>query len=39
MVVTGASPLGRQLVGRRVGDMVQIADRLGPVLQRVVSVE
>ena len=38
-VVTGASPLGRQLVGRRVGDMVQIADRLGPVLQRVVSVE
>jgi transcription elongation GreA/GreB family factor len=38
-VVTGASPLGRQLVGRRVGDLVQIADRLGPVLQRVVSVE
>jgi transcription elongation GreA/GreB family factor len=38
-VVTGASPLGRQLVGRRVGDVVQIADRLGPVLQRVVSVE
>jgi transcription elongation GreA/GreB family factor len=38
-VVTGSSPLGRQLVGRRVGDVVQIADRLGPVLQRVVSVE
>jgi transcription elongation GreA/GreB family factor len=38
-VVTGASPLGRQLVGRRVGDVVQIAGRLGPVLQRVVSVE
>jgi transcription elongation GreA/GreB family factor len=38
-VVTRASPLGRQLLGRRVGDVVQIADRLGPVLQRVVSVE
>jgi transcription elongation GreA/GreB family factor len=38
-VVTGASPLGRQLVGRRVGDVVQIADRLGPVIHRVASVE
>jgi transcription elongation GreA/GreB family factor len=38
-VVTKASPLGRQLLGRRVGDVVQISDRLGPVLQRVVSVE
>lgn len=38
-VVTGASPLGRQLVGRRAGDLVQIADRLGPVVHRVVSVE
>jgi transcription elongation GreA/GreB family factor len=38
-VVTGASPLGRQLMGRRVGDLVQIADRLGPVPHRVVSVE
>jgi transcription elongation GreA/GreB family factor len=38
-VVTGSSPLGRQLVGRRAGDMVQIADRLGPVVHRVVSVE
>jgi transcription elongation GreA/GreB family factor len=37
-VVTGSSPLGRQLVGRREGDMVQIADRLGPVVHRVVSV-
>jgi transcription elongation GreA/GreB family factor len=37
-VVTGSSPLGRQLVGRRAGDMVQIADRLGPVVHRVVSV-
>jgi transcription elongation GreA/GreB family factor len=38
-VVTGASPLGRQLLGRRTGDAVQIADRLGPVLHQVVSVE
>jgi transcription elongation GreA/GreB family factor len=38
-VVTGSSPLGRQLVGRRAGDMVQIADRLGPVVHRVVSVK
>jgi transcription elongation GreA/GreB family factor len=38
-VVTGASPLGRQLVGRRVGDLVHIADRLGPVLHRVATVE
>jgi transcription elongation GreA/GreB family factor len=38
-VVTGASPLGRQLLGRRVGDAVQIADRLGPVLHQVASVE
>ncbi|HTU02834.1 MAG TPA: hypothetical protein VMG58_13490 [Candidatus Sulfotelmatobacter sp.] len=38
-VVTGASPLGRQLVGRGVGDVVQIADRLGPVAHRIASVE
>jgi transcription elongation GreA/GreB family factor len=38
-VVTGSSPLGRQLVGRRVGDMVQIADRLGPVVHEVTRVE
>ena len=38
-VVTGASPLGRQLLGRRVGDAVQIADRLGPVVHQVTSVE
>jgi transcription elongation GreA/GreB family factor len=38
-VVTGASPLGRQLLGRRVGDAVQIADRLGPVVHHVASVE
>jgi transcription elongation GreA/GreB family factor len=38
-VVTGSSPLGRQLVGRRAGDLVQIADRLGPVVHRVVSVK
>jgi transcription elongation GreA/GreB family factor len=38
-VVTGTSPLGRQLVGRCVGEFVQIADRLGPVLHRVSAVE
>jgi transcription elongation GreA/GreB family factor len=38
-VVTGASPLGRQLLGRRAGDLVQIADRLGPVVHQVASVE
>jgi transcription elongation GreA/GreB family factor len=38
-VVTGSSPLGRQLLGRRVGDAVQIADRLGPVVHQVTSVE
>lgn len=38
-VVTGSSPLGRQLMGRRVGDTVQIADRLGPVAHRVVAVD
>ena len=38
-VVTGASPLGRQLVGRSVGDLVQIADRLGPVVHLIASVE
>jgi transcription elongation GreA/GreB family factor len=39
VVVTGASPLGRQLLGRRVGDVVQIAGRKGPVPHRVVAVE
>jgi transcription elongation GreA/GreB family factor len=38
-VVTASSPLGRQLLGRRVGDAVQIADRLGPVVHQVASVE
>jgi transcription elongation GreA/GreB family factor len=38
-VVTGASPLGRQLVGRGVGDIVKIADRLGPVAHRIAALE
>jgi transcription elongation GreA/GreB family factor len=37
-VVTGSSPLGRQLLGRRVGDIVQIAGRTGPVPHRVAAV-
>jgi transcription elongation GreA/GreB family factor len=38
-VVTGASPLGRQLMGRKAGDTVQITDSGGLVSHRVVSVE
>ena len=38
-VVTAASPLGRQLMGRRVGDSVRMAGRLGPVLHRIASVD
>jgi len=38
-VVTASSPLGRQLLGQRVGDVVKIADRLGPVVHLVASVE
>jgi transcription elongation GreA/GreB family factor len=38
-VVTGSSPLGRQLLGRRAGDDVKLADRLGPVVHRVASVD
>jgi transcription elongation GreA/GreB family factor len=38
-VVTANSPLGRQLMGRRAGDLVKISDRLGPVVHRVVSVQ
>jgi transcription elongation GreA/GreB family factor len=38
-VVTASSPLGRQLLGRRQGDTVKIADRLGPVAHLVVRVE
>jgi transcription elongation GreA/GreB family factor len=37
-VVTAFSPLGRQLSGRRQGETVQTADRLGPVLHRIVRV-
>jgi transcription elongation GreA/GreB family factor len=37
-VITASSPLGRQLLGRRTGDDVKIADRLGPVVHSVTSV-
>jgi transcription elongation GreA/GreB family factor len=37
-VVTASSPLGRQLLGMRAGDVVKIADRLGPVIHRVEAV-
>ena len=39
VVVTGASPLGRQLLGRRVGDVVLIAGKLGSVPHQVAAVE
>ncbi|HEY1765997.1 MAG TPA: GreA/GreB family elongation factor [Opitutaceae bacterium] len=38
-VVTPSSPLGRQLVGRRAGDSVQIAGRKGAVPFQIASVE
>ena len=38
-VVTPSSPLGRQLVGRRAGDFVQVAGRKGTVPFRIASVE
>ena len=38
-VVTPSSPLGRQLVGRRAGDSVQVAGRKGTVPFRIASVE
>jgi transcription elongation GreA/GreB family factor len=37
-VVTAASPLGRQLFGRTVGDEVEVAGRQGALPHRVVSV-
>ncbi|MFA5262664.1 MAG: GreA/GreB family elongation factor [Opitutaceae bacterium] len=39
IVVTTASPLGHQLIGRRVGDEVTLPGRSKPVTHRVVSVE
>jgi transcription elongation GreA/GreB family factor len=39
MVVTAASPLGRQLLGRNVGETVALPGRPGPVMHVVVAVE
>jgi len=39
VVVTGASPLGRQLLGRRVGDQVILAGRSKPATRTVVAVD
>jgi len=39
MVVTAASPLGHQLVGRNVGETVALPGRPGPVMHVVVAVE
>jgi transcription elongation GreA/GreB family factor len=38
LVLTPQSPLGRQLIGRRAGDTVQVAARGAPAEQRIVSV-
>ncbi|MFA6288212.1 MAG: GreA/GreB family elongation factor [Opitutaceae bacterium] len=39
VVVTPTSPLGRQLVGRKLGDAVQLPGRGGPVPHRIVNIE
>jgi hypothetical protein len=38
IVVTAASPLGRQLVGRHVGESVMLPGRGGPALQQISAV-
>ena len=38
LVVTPASPLGRQLVGQRVGATVQLPGRAGPVSHKIVAL-
>jgi transcription elongation GreA/GreB family factor len=38
LVLTPQSPLGRQLLGKRTGDMVQTSGRGGSITQRIVSV-
>jgi transcription elongation GreA/GreB family factor len=39
LVLTPHSPLGRQLIGKRAGDTVQVAARGTPAVQRIVSVQ
>jgi transcription elongation GreA/GreB family factor len=39
LVLTPQSPLGRQLIGRHVGDVVQSAGRGAPMTQRIASVK
>ena len=39
LVLTAQSPLGRQLIGKRVGDTVESAGRGKPAVQRIVAVE
>ena len=38
MVVSPSSPLGRQLLGRMLGDSVQLPGRGGPIIHRVVEI-
>ena len=39
LVLTPQSPLGRQLLGRRAGETVQVPGRGAPTVQRIVSVQ
>lgn len=39
LVVTPTSPLGRQLIGRRVGDAVELPGRKGPAADRILHLE
>jgi transcription elongation GreA/GreB family factor len=38
-VVTPASPLGRQMLGSKLGQQLQIAGRTGPVVHQVVAID
>jgi transcription elongation GreA/GreB family factor len=39
VIVTPQSPLGRQLLGKRVGDSVQLPGRSGPIAHKIAAVE
>jgi transcription elongation GreA/GreB family factor len=38
LIVTPQSPLGRQLLGRRAGDKIELPGRAGPITHRIASV-
>lgn len=39
IVVTPSSPLGRQLIGKRAGDSVQLPGRGAPIVHRITAIE